>query len=84
MLVVENFTGNNQRAKDLVHLMWLKLSTSFLRGRNIRVVGMEAGANSERASNVVQYKEEKIKVLYFHFLMKEKKAALGTEKIRNT
>ena len=71
--MVENFTGNNQRAKDLVHFMWLKLSTSFLRGKNIRVVGMDAGANSERASNMVQYKEQKIKILYFHFLMKEKK-----------
>lgn len=67
--MVENFTGNNQRAKDLVHLMRLKLSTSFLRVRKLSVAGMDAGANSERASNMVQYKEQKIKVLCFHFLM---------------
>lgn len=46
------------------------------------MVGIDAGANSERASNMVQYKEQKIKVLYFHILMK--KASVGTEKIRNT
>lgn len=47
------------------------------------MVGTDAGANSKRASNMVQYKEQKIKVLYFH-LFNEKKAPVGTEKIRNT
>lgn len=46
------------------------------------MVGTDAGANSERASNMVQYKEQKIKVLHFH-LFNEKSSSRHGEDQKN-
>lgn len=43
------------------------------------MVGTDAGANSERASNMVQYKEQKIKVLYFHLFNEKSSSRHGED-----